>query len=93
MSPQFTHIFSGGYAAGYYGYKWAEVIECDAFDKFKQDGIFNRDTARSWLNNVLSRGGTEAPMTLYKRFRGSDPGIEAMMRRDGIQSTTIKEDE
>ena len=84
MSPQFTHIFSGGYAAGYYGYKWAEVIECDAFDKFKQDGIFNRDTARQWVENILSRGGTEAPMTLYKRFRGSDPGIEAMMRRDGI---------
>ena len=84
MSPQFTHIFSGGYAAGYYGYKWAEVIECDAFDKFKQEGIFNRDTARSWLENVLSRGGTEAPMTLYKRFRGTEPGIEAMMRRDGI---------
>lgn len=84
MSPQFTHIFSGGYAAGYYGYKWAEVIECDAFDKFKQEGIFNRETAQSWLKNVLSRGGTESPMTLYKRFRGSDPGIEAMMRRDGI---------
>ena len=84
MSPQFTHIFSGGYAAGYYGYKWAEVIECDAFDKFRQEGIFNRETARSWLENVLSRGGTEAPMTLYKRFRGSEPGIEAMMRRDGI---------
>jgi peptidyl-dipeptidase Dcp len=84
MSPQFTHIFSGGYAAGYYGYKWAEVIECDAFDKFRQEGIFNRDIARSWVENVLSRGGTEAPMTLYKRFRGSDPGIEAMMRRDGI---------
>ena len=86
MSPQFTHIFSGGYAAGYYGYKWAEMIECDAFDKFRQDGIFNRDTARSWVENVLSRGGTEAPMTLYKRFRGSEPGIEAMMRRDGIKS-------
>ena len=85
MSPQFTHIFSGGYAAGYYGYKWAEMIECDAFDKFRQDGIFNRDTARSWVENVLSRGGTEAPMTLYKRFRGSEPGIEAMMRRDGIK--------
>ena len=84
MSSQFTHIFSGGYAAGYYGYKWAEVIECDAFDKFKQDGIFNRDTARAWMENVLSRGGTEAPMTLYKRFRGAEPGIEAMMRRDGI---------
>ena len=74
MSPQFTHIFSGGYAAGYYGYKWAEVIECDAFDKFKQDGIFNPATARSWVENVLSRGGTEAPMTLYRRFRGVEPG-------------------
>lgn len=84
MSPQFTHIFSGGYAAGYYGYKWAEVIECDAFDKFKQDGIFNRDTARQWVDEVLSRGGTEAPMTLYKRFRGCEPHIDAMMHRDGI---------
>lgn len=84
MSTHFTHIFSGGYAAGYYGYKWAEMIECDAFDKFRQDGIFNRETARSWVENVLSRGGTEAPMTLYKRFRGAEPGIEAMMRRDGI---------
>lgn len=85
MSPQFTHIFSGGYAAGYYGYKWAEMIECDAFDKFRQEGIFDRATARSWVEHVLSRGGTEAPMTLYKRFRGGEPGIEAMMRRDGIQ--------
>lgn len=84
MSPHFTHIFSGGYAAGYYGYKWAEMIECDAFDKFKQDGIFNPATARSWLENVLSRGGTEAPMILYKRFRGAEPDIDAMMRRDGI---------
>ena len=84
MSPQFTHIFSGGYAAGYYGYKWAEVIECDAFDRFKQDGIFNRETARQWVDNVLSRGGTVAPMTLYKRFRGTEPHIDAMMRRDGI---------
>ena len=84
MSTHFTHIFSGGYAAGYYGYKWAEMIECDAFDKFRQDGIFNRETARSWVENVLSRGGTEAPMALYKRFRGAEPGIEAMMHRDGI---------
>jgi peptidyl-dipeptidase Dcp len=84
MSPQFTHIFSGGYAAGYYGYKWAEVIECDAFAKFKEEGIFNRETAQSWVKNVLSRGGTEAPMELYKRFRGCKPRIEAMMRRDGI---------
>ena len=85
MSPQFTHIFSGGYAAGYYGYKWAEMIECDAFDKFKQEGIFNPETARSWVDHVLSRGGTEAPMELYKRFRGAEPSIDAMMRRDGIK--------
>lgn len=85
MSPHFTHIFSGGYAAGYYGYKWAEMIECDAFSHFKQNGIFNRDIARSWVENVLSRGGTEEPMTLYKRFRGSEPGIDAMMQRDGIK--------
>ena len=84
MSPQFTHIFSGGYTAGSYGYKWAEMIECDAFDKFKQDGIFNSDTARSWVENVLSRGGTDDPMILYKKFRGSEPRIDAMMRRDGI---------
>ena len=87
MSTHFTHIFSGGYAAGYYGYKWAEMTECDAFDKFKEDGIFNPATARSWLENVLSRGGTEAPMTLYKRFRGREPRIDAMMRRDGIAPT------
>ena len=90
MSTHFTHIFSGGYAAGYYGYKWAEMIECDAFDKFRQEGIFNRETARSWVENVLSRGGTEAPITLYKRFRGTEPGIEAMMRRDGIIQTEQK---
>ena len=90
MSSHFTHIFSGGYAAGYYGYKWAEMIECDAFDKFKQDGIFNRETARSWVENVLSRGATEAPMALYKRFRGCEPRIDAMMRRDGI---TLDENE
>ena len=91
MSPQFTHIFSGGYAAGYYGYKWAEMIECDAFSKFQEDGIFNRQTARSWVDNVLSRGGTEAPMTLYKRFRGREPHIDAMMRRDGITGTEQKQ--
>ena len=86
-STSFTHIFSGGYAAGYYGYKWAEVIECDAFDRFKQEGIFNREVARQWLEDVLSRGGTEPPMTLYKRFRGTKPRIDAMMRRDGITPT------
>lgn len=91
MSTHFTHIFSGGYAAGYYGYKWAEMIECDAFSKFQEEGIFNRETARSWVDNVLSRGGTEAPMTLYKRFRGREPHIDAMMRRDGITGTEQKQ--
>lgn len=90
ISSHFTHIFSGGYAAGYYGYKWAEMIECDAFDQFKQHGIFDRETARSWVDHVLSRGGTEAPMTLYKRFRGHEPRIEAMMRRDGIKLSSGK---
>lgn len=87
MSTHFTHIFSGGYAAGYYGYKWAEMIECDAFSKFQEDGIFNAETARSWVENVLSRGGTGDPMELYKRFRGREPRIDAMMRRDGISAT------
>ena len=91
MSPHFTHIFAGGYAAGYYGYKWAEMIECDAFAKFKEDGIFNPDTARSWVENVLSRGGTEQPMTLYKRFRGAEPTITALMRRDGILNQNTQE--
>ena len=90
ISSHFTHIFSGGYAAGYYGYKWAEMIECDAFDQFKQHGIFDSETARSWADLVLSRGGTEAPMTLYKRFRGHEPRIEAMMRRDGIKLSSGK---
>jgi len=85
MSPQFTHIFSGGYAAGYYGYKWSEVIECDAFAKFKKDGIFNPATSHSWRDMVLSRGGTEPPMQLYKCWRGAEPSIEAMMQRDGIK--------
>ena len=84
MSPQFGHIFSGGYAAGYYGYKWAEVLDADAFSKFKEDGIFNPATAQSFCNNILSRGGTELPMVLYKRFRGREPKIDAMLRRDGI---------
>ena len=90
ISSHFTHIFSGGYAAGYYGYKWAEMIECDAFDQFKQHGIFDSETARSWADLVLSRGGTEAPMTLYKRFRGHEPRIQAMMRRDGIKLSSGK---
>lgn len=90
MCPQFTHIFSGGYAAGYYSYKWAEVIEADAFQHFKDNGIFNKEVANSWKDNVLSRGGTEAPMVLYKRFRGQEPTIDALLIRDGIKKETKK---
>ena len=84
IAPQFGHIFSGGYAAGYYGYKWAEVLDADAFAVFKAHGIFDPATAASFRDNILKRGGTENPMTLYKRFKGSEPTIEALMRRDGI---------
>ena len=84
-SPQFSHIFSGGYAAGYYSYKWAEVLDADAFSVFKETGIFNQDTARSFRENILSKGGTEHPMTLYKRFRGQEPTIEALLKRNGIK--------
>lgn len=83
-SPQFSHIFSGGYAAGYYSYKWAEVLDADAFAKFKENGIFDRATADSFRSNVLERGGTENPSELYKRFRGQDPTIDALLIRDGI---------
>jgi peptidyl-dipeptidase Dcp len=85
LSPQFNHIFSGGYAAGYYGYKWAEVLDADAFSKFQEDGLFNKATAKSFRDNILSRGGTEPPMVLYKRFRGHEPTIDALLRRDGIK--------
>jgi peptidyl-dipeptidase Dcp len=85
LSPQFGHIFSGGYASGYYSYKWAEVLDADAFAAFKENGIFDQETARAFRDNVLSRGGTENPMELYKRFRGQEPSIDALMRRDGIK--------
>jgi len=84
LSPQFGHIFSGGYAAGYYGYKWAEVLDADAFAAFKEKGIYDQETARAFRENVLERGGTENPRELYKRFRGHEPSIDALMRRDGI---------
>ena len=84
LSPQFGHIFSGGYAAGYSGYKWAEVLDADAFAAFKEKGIYDQETARAFRENVLERGGTENPMELYKRFRGHEPSIDALMRRDGI---------
>ena len=90
MSSSFGHIFSGGYAAGYYGYKWAEVLDADAFSVFKATGIFNRETARSFRENVLSKGGTEDPAILYKRFRGQEPTIDALLIRNGIKQTEPK---
>lgn len=85
MTAQFSHIMSGGYAAGYYSYKWAEVLDADAFSVFKKHGIFDRATAQSFRDNILSRGGTEHPMTLYKRFRGGEPTIDALLERNGIK--------
>ena len=84
MTVQFGHIMSGGYSAGYYSYKWAEVLDADAFSLFKEKGIFNQETANSFRKNVLSKGGTEHPMTLYRRFRGQEPGIQALLKRNGI---------
>ena len=81
----FNHIFSGGYAAGYYSYKWAEVLDADAFAMFKKNGIFDKKTATSFRKNILERGGTEHPMTLYKRFRGGEPTIDALLIRNGIE--------
>ena len=84
MTVQFSHIMAGGYAAGYYSYKWAEVLDADAFSLFQEKGIFDSETANSFRENVLSKGGTEHPMVLYKRFRGQEPGIDALLRRNGI---------
>ena len=84
MSTSFGHIFSGGYSAGYYGYKWAEVLDADAFALFKERGIFDRATAQSFRDNILSQGDKREPMELYVAFRGGEPTIEALLRRDGI---------
>ena len=84
MSTAFSHIFQGGYAAGYYSYKWAEVLDADAFELFLEKGIFDKNTAKSFLENILSKGGTEHPMTLYKRFRGKKPDPLALIRRAGL---------
>ncbi len=84
MTVQFSHIMSGGYAAGYYSYKWAEVLDADAFSLFKERGIFDKATAQSFRNNILSKGRTEHAMTLYRRFRGQEPSIDALLKRDGI---------
>ena len=85
MSPQFSHIFSGGYAAGYYSYKWSEVLDADAFSVFLKNGIFDKASADAFRENVLMKGGTENPAELYRRFRGQDPSIDALLERDGIK--------
>ncbi|MCM1451493.1 MAG: M3 family metallopeptidase [Clostridium sp.] len=90
VSPTFSHIFSGGYAAGYYSYKWAEVLDADAFAKFQEDGIFNKDTAESFRKNILEKGGTEDPAKIYRDFRGQDPTIDALLVRDGIKHPADK---
>ena len=85
MTTQFSHIMAGGYAAGYYSYKWAEVLDADAFAVFKKEGIFNKETAQRFRDCILSKGGTEHPMTLYKRFKGGEPTIDALLERNGIK--------
>lgn len=84
MSVAFSHIFQGGYSSGYYSYKWAEVLDADAFEAFKEKGIFNPETGKSFAEHILSKGGTEHPMTLYKRFKGAEPKPEALLKRAGL---------
>ncbi|TGX83027.1 M3 family peptidase [Palleniella muris] len=87
MTVQFSHIMAGGYAAGYYSYKWAEVLDADAFAVFQKEGIFNPETAQRFRDCILSKGGTEHPMELYKRFKGSEATIDALLERNGIKTT------
>ena len=84
ISSHFGHIFGGGYAAGYYSYKWAEVLEADAFESFKENGIFNKETALSFRENILSKGNLKNPMQLYKSFKGREPKVDALLKRDGL---------
>jgi peptidyl-dipeptidase Dcp len=84
MSTSFSHIFQGGYSSGYYSYKWAEVLDADAFAYFKANGIFNKEVATKFKDNVLSQGGTDHPMTLYKKFRGQEPTPDALLKRAGL---------
>lgn len=90
MSTAFSHIFAGGYAAGYYSYKWSEVLDADAFAAFKQNGIFDKKTAESFRKNVLEKGNTEDPMTLYIKFRGQEPTIDALLERSGVKKADAK---
>ena len=85
MSVGFSHIFAGGYSAGYYSYKWAEVLDADAFELFKEKGIFDASTAQKFYKEVLSKGGTEDPGELYMKFRGKKPDSKALLRRSGLQ--------
>jgi oligopeptidase A len=84
FAHSFSHIFAGGYAAGYYSYKWAEVLSADAFSKFEENGIFDRATGQQFLHSILEQGGGQAPMDLFIQFRGREPQIEALLRRSGI---------
>ena len=95
MATAFTHIFSGGYAAGYYSYKWSELLDADAFSVFKEaqkknGSIFDKKAAKRFRENILEKGGTEKAMDLYKRFRGGEPTINALLERDGIKAQEIK---
>lgn len=85
LSTAFGHLFSGGYAAGYYSYKWAEVLDADAFAMFEEQGLYNRNLAESFRTNILEKGGTEHPMVLYKKFRGAEPTVDALLKRSGLQ--------
>ena len=84
-STYFRHIFSGGYSSGYYSYIWAEVLDADAFEAFKETSLFDQKTAQSFKKNILARGGTEDPMTLYKRFRGAEPKVEPLLKKRGLE--------
>ncbi len=84
MSTSFSHIFQGGYSSGYYSYKWAEVLDADAFEAFQENGIFDKETATKFKENVLSQGGTQKPMELYKKFRGKEPSVDALLKRAGL---------
>ena len=87
----FSHIFAGGYAAGYYSYKWAEVLSADAFSRFEENGIFDTATSRDFLHSILEQGGSRDPMDLFVEFRGRKPAIDALLRQAGIIATPDKE--
>ena len=88
-SCAFTHLFGGGYAAGYYGYKWAEVLDADAFSYFKEAGIFNRNVSDSFRKNILEKGGSDKPLNLYVNFRGREATIDAFLERSGMADHTV----